>query len=90
MIPAFKALSPATWIEGPSAIGSVNAMPSSIISAPASGSPAKIFAEVCKSGSPDIINVINAALLSALNLVKRASIRAVPVLISEIQGFLPR
>ncbi|MNN81361.1 hypothetical protein D3C81_1981800 [compost metagenome] len=36
----------ASWIAGPSAIGSVNGMPSSITSAPASGRPLRIASEV--------------------------------------------
>ena len=36
--PAASARTPAAWIAGPSAIGSVNGMPSSITSAPAAGS----------------------------------------------------
>jgi hypothetical protein len=42
VMPALSARWPATWIEGPSAMGSVNGMPSSIRSAPAAGSPFRI------------------------------------------------
>ncbi|MNN37345.1 hypothetical protein D3C81_1512850 [compost metagenome] len=35
----------ASWMEGPSAIGSVKGMPSSITSAPASGRPLRIARE---------------------------------------------
>jgi hypothetical protein len=44
--PAFKARRPAAWIAGPSAIGSVKGMPSSITSAPAFGRPVTISSEV--------------------------------------------
>ena len=40
--PAWSARKPAAWIAGPSAIGSVNGMPSSITSAPAFGSACRI------------------------------------------------
>ena len=38
VVPALSARRPAAWIDGPSAIGSVNGMPISIRSAPAAGS----------------------------------------------------
>ena len=44
--PALSARNPAAWIAGPSAIGSVNGMPSSITSAPACGSALRIASEV--------------------------------------------
>ena len=44
--PPFSARWPATWIAGPSAIGSENGMPSSMISAPAFGSAFMIASEV--------------------------------------------
>ena len=37
VMPAFSARKPAAWIEGPSAIGSVKGIPSSITSTPAAG-----------------------------------------------------
>jgi hypothetical protein len=43
--PALSARNPAAWIAGPSAIGSVNGMPSSTISAPALGSALRIASE---------------------------------------------
>ena len=48
--PAFSARRPAAWIAGPSAIGSVNGMPSSITSAPAAGSAFTIASEVAGVG----------------------------------------
>ena len=44
--PPFSARSPAAWIAGPSAIGSENGMPSSMMSAPALGNAFMIFSEV--------------------------------------------
>ena len=43
--PAASARRPAAWIAGPSAIGSVNGMPSSITSAPAAGSALTIASD---------------------------------------------
>ena len=48
--PALSARKPAAWIAGPSAIGSVNGMPSSITSAPAFGSALAIASEVVVVG----------------------------------------
>ena len=44
--PALSARSPAAWIAGPSAIGSENGMPISMMSAPAAGSAFRIASEV--------------------------------------------
>jgi len=44
--PALSARKPAAWIAGPSAIGSVNGMPSSSTSAPAPGSALAMASEV--------------------------------------------
>ena len=44
--PAFSARRPAAWMAGPSAIGSENGMPSSIMSAPAAGSACMTESEV--------------------------------------------
>jgi hypothetical protein len=44
--PALSARNPAAWIAGPSAIGSVNGMPSSMTSAPAFGSSLAIASDV--------------------------------------------
>ena len=59
--PALSARRPPAWIAGPSAIGSVNGMPSSITSAPAFGSAFRIASEVLVSGSPAIVKVTSAA-----------------------------
>ena len=50
-----SARKPAAWIDGPSAIGSVKGMPSSIMSAPAFGSALMMSSEVFGSGSPAIM-----------------------------------
>ena len=44
--PAFSARWDEAWIAGPSAMGSENGMPSSMMSAPAAGRPFKILSEV--------------------------------------------
>ena len=44
--PAASARWPARWIAGPSAIGSVNGMPSSTTSTPAAGRPFSTASEV--------------------------------------------
>ena len=44
--PPLSALRPAAWIAGPSAIGSENGMPSSMMSAPAPGSAFMIDSDV--------------------------------------------
>ena len=49
-MPAFSARRPAAWIAGPSAIGSVNGMPISMMSAPAFGSALRISSEVVEIG----------------------------------------
>jgi hypothetical protein len=53
-MPAASARRPAAWIAGPSAMGSEKGMPSSMMSAPAAGNPARIRAVVAASGSPAI------------------------------------
>src|SRR5262245_13621036 len=75
--PALRARRPAAWIAGPSAIGSVNGMPSSITSAPAPGSARRMASEVSESGSPAVRNVTSAARPSFFNAAKRRSIRVV-------------
>ncbi len=54
VMPALSARNPAAWIEGPSAIGSENGMPTSMRSAPAAGNPASKRAKVSASGSPQV------------------------------------
>src|SRR5262245_10576826 len=75
--PALSARRPAAWIAGPSAIGSVNGMPSSITSAPAAGNAFVIASDVSYSGSPAIRKVTSAARPSSLSAAKRLSIRVV-------------
>src|SRR5262245_40813225 len=73
--PALSARCDEAWIAGPSAIGSVNGMPSSITSAPAAGSALRIASDVSASGSPAVRNVTNAARPSRFKSPNRLSIR---------------
>src|SRR5262245_56514415 len=75
--PALSARCDDAWIAGPSAIGSVNGMPSSITSAPAFGSALMSASEVSPSGSPAVRNVTSAARPCAFSSAKRVSIRVV-------------
>src|SRR6266550_6328345 len=75
--PALSARCDDIWIAGPSAIGSVNGMPSSTTSAPAAGIARRIASEVSGSGSPAVRNVTSAARPCALSSAKRRSIRVV-------------
>src|SRR5262245_32908059 len=75
--PALSARCDDAWIAGPSAIGSVNGMPSSITSAPAFGSALMSASDVSTSGSPAVMNVTNAARPCAFSSAKRVSIRVV-------------
>src|ERR1700730_7563691 len=77
--PALSARCDDSWIAGPSAIGSVNGMPSSITSAPAAGSARRIASEVSGSGSPAVRNATSAARPSFFNSAKQRSIRVVIV-----------
>ena len=83
--PALSARKPPAWIAGPSAIGSVNGMPSSITSAPAFGSSLRIASDVFGSGSPAIVKVTSAARPSRASSAKRWSMRPVMSL-SEFFG----
>ena len=65
VVPADSALTFASWITGPSAVGSENGIPSSIRSAPASAIAHTSFSVVSRSGSPQVKNGINA--LPSLN-----------------------
>ena len=60
VIPPFNARRFAPWIIGPSAVGSENGIPSSIRSAPFSTAALIVSSVVFKSGSPQVINGINA------------------------------
>src|SRR5262245_61334256 len=73
--PALSARCDDIWIAGPSAIGSVNGMPSSTTSAPAAGSALRMASEVSGSGSPAVTNVTSAARPSVLSSAKRRSMR---------------
>src|ERR1700682_2667398 len=53
--PALRARNDEAWTAGPSAIGSVNGMPSSITSAPACGNALAMASHVAKSGSPALV-----------------------------------
>src|SRR5438876_6660063 len=75
--PALSARSEEAWMAGPSAIGSVNGMPSSITSAPAAGSALRIASEVSGSGSPAVRKVTSAARPCAWSDAKRRSMRVV-------------
>src|SRR5215831_1877519 len=75
--PALSARCDDSWIAGPSAIGSVNGMPSSTTSAPAAGSAERIASDVSGSGSPAVRKVTSAARPCAFNAAKRSSIRVV-------------
>ena len=59
--PLASARSLARWITGPSAMGSENGIPSSIASAPAATSLCIIATVIDGSGSPAVMNGINAA-----------------------------
>src|SRR5215467_12919984 len=75
--PALSARCEDAWMAGPSAIGSVNGMSSSITSAPAFGSALMSASEVSASGSPAVRKVTSAARPCAFSSAKRVSIRVV-------------
>src|SRR6516225_1828319 len=75
--PALSARCDEIWIAGPSAIGSVNGMPSSTTSAPAAGMARRSASEVSGSGSPAVRNVTSAARPCDLSSSKRRSMRVV-------------
>src|SRR3954453_16204455 len=75
--PALRARWDDSWIAGPSAIGSVNGIPSSLTSAPAAGTARTRASDVSGSGSPAVRNVTSAARPSVFNSAKRRSIRVV-------------
>ena len=60
VMPEASARRPAAWIAGPSAIGSVKGMPSSMRSAPATGSFARISAPIDSIIVVSIIDMISA------------------------------
>src|ERR1044071_8998769 len=61
LAPAFRARTEEACTAGPSAIGSVKGMPSSITSAPAAGSLSRMAKLVSMSGSPAVIKGTKAA-----------------------------
>src|SRR5882757_4740412 len=73
--PALSARCDDIWMAGPSAMGSVNGMPSSTTSAPALGNAVRIASEVAGSGSPAVRNVTSAARPSTFSAAKRRSMR---------------
>src|SRR5436190_1810412 len=73
--PALSARCDDIWIAGPSAMGSVNGMPSSTTSAPAGGRARRMASEVSRSGSPAVKNVTSAARPCTLRSAKRRSMR---------------
>src|SRR6478735_4016293 len=73
--PALSARWDDIWIAGPSAIGSVNGMPSSMTSAPAAGRARTRARDVAGSGSPAVRNVTSAARPAVFSSAKRRSIR---------------
>src|SRR5690349_22239366 len=75
LAPLWSARSEEAWIAGPSAMGSLKGIPSSIRSAPAAGSCLTIAAEVLRSGSPAVTKVTKAARPSRFSAAKRASMR---------------
>ena len=65
----------AAWIAGPSAIGSVNGMPSSIASAPPATSASRIGPVASVVGSPAVTNATSAARPAAAVRAKVAARR---------------
>src|SRR5258705_11966478 len=87
--PALSARCDDAWIAGPSAIGSVNGMPSSIMSAPAFGSALIRASEVSPSGSPAVRKGTSAARPCAFSSAKRVSIRVVMIRFSLRPSLAP-
>ena len=69
VIPPFNALTLAPSITGPSAVGSENGIPNSIRSAPPETAARMAVSVISRSGSPQVINAINALLLSNACLI---------------------
>ena len=61
-VPAVSERMLAAWIAGPSAIGSVKGMPSSITSAPPATNASRIAGVAAASGSPAVTKHTSAAL----------------------------
>ena len=93
VVPLLSERRDAFWIVTPSAIGSENGTPSSIMSAPRSNISSTVFSVVSRSGSPAVTNVMSAFLLAALSSAKHLSIRLISLLLVFIYispPFLPR
>ncbi len=75
LAPALSARRLDACTAGPSAMGSVNGMPSSITSAPAPGSSSRIAREVSRSGSPAVMKGTKAARPCAFSSAKRWAMR---------------
>ena len=71
-------------ITGPSAIGSENGIPSSMMSAPAAGSSLNNRSVVARSGNPAVINGSSAQRPSARALAKAPCTRSMPL--DEVSG----
>ena len=79
--PAFRARSELAWIDGPSAIGSENGIPNSMMSAPAAARPPRISMEVAGSGSPAVTKATRPPRRCAFSSEKRLSMRLVACII---------
>ncbi len=73
--PALRARSAASWFTAPSARGSENGMPSSMMSAPASARLRMMFRLSSMEGSPADTYAINAGVLFCFRFSKVLSIR---------------
>src|ERR1039457_2019709 len=71
VVPAARARSEDSWMVGPSAMGSENGTPSSIISAPAPSRRWIISSVVARSGSPAVIKVTRAFASLSFSAVRR-------------------
>src|SRR5579872_7499230 len=84
--PDFRPRCAARWLAGPSAIGSENGTPSSMISAPRNANSRTSAAVASRFGSPATTNGTNAASLCARNSRKVAAIRRFIALISNFRS----
>ena len=77
VVPAARLRIFPAWIAGPSAIGSVNGMPSSTMSAPPATTAVKTCALRSRSGSPAVTKVTSAARSCAAHAANRRARRSV-------------
>src|ERR1035437_799501 len=84
VVPAARARSEESWMVGPSAMGSENGTPSSMISAPAPSRRWIISSVVARSGSPAVIKVTRAFVLFFFSAVRRR----VSLLMVSVSGVL--